>query len=156
MARLRDVCGCSAGAGSFSSQCECSALGTCPSQPTLFPDPNATTALDITPRTRFQILGWDCALDGCNQSVKVLDPWPMINLPTTYPQPFGNWSGDQSQLVNGGVPQAGDLGRMLQTIESGLASWIPDRQWCALCSGSKALSFSPRCVGQGRARRDRL
>ena len=143
------------GAGSFSSQCECSALGTCPSQPTLFPDPNTTTALDITPRTRFQILGWYCALGGCNQSVRVLDPWPLINLPTTYPQPFGNWSGDQSQLVNGGVPQAGDLGRMLQTIESGLASWIPDRQWraCPQCSSKNLLTVA---WGQGRARRDRF
>ena len=150
--------GCSAGAGSFSSQCECSALGTCPSQPTLFPDPNTTTALDITPRTRFQILGWYCALPGCNQSVKVLDPWPMINLPTTYPQPFGNWSGDQSQLVNGGVPQAGNLARMLQTLETGIDSWIPDRQWCVRITRSAAgpttLLFTAVRGGQGRARRD--
>ena len=83
----------------------------------------------------------------------------MINLPTTYPQPFGNWSGDQSQLVNGGVPQAGDLGRMLQTIESGLASWIPDRQWCVRITRSAAAARSPfhrGAWGQGRARRDRL
>eukprot|EP01045_Picozoa_sp_COSAG04_P000154 COSAG04_NODE_3_length_53939_cov_50.145431_44_plen_81_part_00 len=80
----------------------------------------------------------------------------MINLPTTYPQPFGNWSGDQSQLVNGGVPQAGDLGRMLQTIESGLASWIPDRQWCVRItrSAGPALLFTAVAWGQGRARRD--
>ena len=98
-----------------------------------------------------------CACRGCNQSVKVLDPWPMINLPTTYPQPFGNWSGDQSQLVNGGVPQAGNLARMLQTLETGIDSWIPDRQWCASPTVQQGpLLFTAVRGGQGRARRDRL
>jgi hypothetical protein len=129
---------------SFSSECECSALGTCPAQRSFFPNPNDTLALDITPRTRFQIVGWYCAAKGCNASAdrsdslgKIFEAWPVINLPTAYPQPFGNWSGDPTQISNGGVPQVGNLSLFLGQIEEGIAHWLPDPEW----DGHAAIDF---------------
>ena len=77
---------------------------------------------------------------GCNHSFDC-DPYPC---PKKYWR--GCWQGDMPQihmdgkemkLVNGGVPQAGNLSRHLALLKEGIPRWIPDEQW----SGNAVLDF---------------
>jgi len=84
--------------------------------------------------------GGGCTMAGCSGCNHSLDcePYPC---PKKYWR--GCWQGDMPQihpdgtLVNGGVPQAGNLSRHLQLLREGVPRWLPDPDW----AGNAVLDF---------------
>eukprot|EP01084_Bolivina_argentea_P251216 421266_1 len=78
------------------------------------------TKYDILPRNWTQC-GWDCSTTNCtswNQGI-----WPIIE--------------DSGQIINGGVPQAGNLSLHLDYIQQHLPLWIPNANW----NGNAVIDF---------------
>jgi hypothetical protein len=87
--------------------------------------------------------GGGCTVAGCGRCNHSLDcePYPC---PRKYWRSC--WQGDMPQihadgaemkLLNGGVPQAGNLTRHLALLRLGIPHWIPDKDW----SGNAVLDF---------------
>ncbi len=81
------------------------------------------TKFDILPMNWTQT-GRGCSTPNCktwNQGV-----WPSINTKTT------PW-----RIINGGVPQAGNLSLHIDTIKQTVSAWIPDPDW----NGNAVIDF---------------
>jgi hypothetical protein len=99
------------------------------------------TRFGISPRTRFEFVGWKCSQSGCFNnatSTAIRSYFPQI---VNIVGP-GNWSGDPKELVNGGVPQAANLSLQLSHIDETIDIWLPDRDFDGY-SGIDFESWTP-------------
>lgn len=99
--------------------------------PSVFPNEKDVEQWGILPRSKFEILGVVCTVEGCHYE-EFIPEFPSLN------GAGPPWCVDAStNCINGGVPQRANLTRQLEIFDQRIGAWIPDEEW----DGWAALEF---------------